>query len=42
LVEPTYEVDAKPFFQPYCTAAQASPEQLTGHGFELIVSFWLE
>jgi hypothetical protein len=42
LVEPTYEADATPFFQPYYAAAKVSPEQLTGQSFELIVNFWLD
>lgn len=41
LVEPTYEVDAIPFFQPYYAAAKVSPDQLTAQSFELIVTFWL-
>ena len=40
-VEPTYEVDAALFFQPYYAAARVSPDQLTGQSFELIVNFWL-
>jgi hypothetical protein len=41
LVEPTYEIDAAPFFQPYYEAARVSPDQLTGQSFELIVTSWL-
>jgi hypothetical protein len=41
-VEPTYEVDAVPFFQPYFAAAGVSPDRLTGSSFELIVKFWLD
>jgi hypothetical protein len=41
LIEPTYEVDAAPFFQPYYATAGVSPDQLSGQSFELIVTFWL-
>lgn len=41
LIEPTYELDATPFFQPYYDQAQLSPDQLNGHSFELIVMAWL-
>ncbi len=41
LVEPTYEADAAPFFQPYYASAKIPPEQLTAQGFEMIVDFWL-
>lgn len=40
-IEPTYELDATPFFQPYFTSAGYSPEQLTAQSFELIVASWL-
>jgi hypothetical protein len=41
LVEPTYEIDAAPFFQPYFAAARVSPDKLTSQSFELIVTSWL-
>jgi hypothetical protein len=41
LVEPTYEIDATPFFQPYFTRSKSSPDTLTPQSFELIVTSWL-
>lgn len=41
LVEPTYEIDATPFFQPYYENAKLSPDQLSSQSFELIVISWL-
>ena len=41
LIEPTYEFDALPFFQPYYDRATISPDQLNGPSFELIVTSWL-
>ncbi len=41
LAEPTYELDALPFFQPYYTKAGVSPDALAGSSFELIVAAWL-
>jgi hypothetical protein len=41
LVEPTYEIDALPFFQPYFAGARRSADQLTSESFELIVNAWL-
>ena len=41
LLEPTYELDAAPFFQPYYARAHCSPDQLTAESFELIVTSWL-
>ena len=41
LVEPTYEIDAMPLFQPYFQRANLSPDQLNGQSFELIVTAWL-
>ena len=41
LIEPTYEIDATPFFQPYYSKARTTPDQLTGQSFELIVAAWL-
>src|SRR5262245_50787484 len=41
LVEPTYEIDATPFFQPYYERANISPDQLSSQSFELIVTSWL-
>jgi hypothetical protein len=40
-VEPTFEIDAAPFFQPYFEAAGVSPSNLTPQSFELIVTSWL-
>jgi hypothetical protein len=41
LIEPTFEIDATPLFQPYYARADCSPDQLTAESFELIVSSWL-
>jgi hypothetical protein len=41
LIEPTYELDATPFFQPYYERANISPDHLSGQSFELIVTSWL-
>ena len=41
LIEPTYEIDPAPFFQPYYAKAHTSPDQLTAQSFELIVASWL-
>jgi len=41
LVEPTYEIDALPFFQPYYERATISPTDLSGQSFEIIVTSWL-
>ena len=38
LIEPTYEIDPAPFFQPYYAKAHTSPDQLTAQSFELIVA----
>ncbi len=41
LVEPTYEIDPTPFFQPYYERAKIPPDKLSGRSFELIVTSWL-
>ena len=41
LVEPTYEIDATPFFQPYSAAARVSPDRLTGRKLRIDRHFWL-
>ena len=41
LVEPTYEINAEPFFRPYFESAGVSPPRLTPEAFELIVTAWL-
>lgn len=41
LVEPTYELDATPFFQPYYARANILPDHLSSQSFELIVTAWL-
>ncbi|NJO83103.1 MAG: hypothetical protein HC828_09970 [Blastochloris sp.] len=41
LIEPTYEIDATPFFQPYYERVNISPDQLSSQSFELIVTSWL-
>lgn len=41
LVEPTYEIDATPFFQPYYERSNLSPDHLSSQSFELIVTAWL-
>ena len=40
-VEPSYELDATPFLQPYYEEAQLSPDNVSGLSFELIVTSWL-
>jgi hypothetical protein len=41
MVEPTYEIDATPFFRPYYEKAKIAPDELSGQSFELIVISWL-
>jgi len=41
LLEPTYEIDAIPFFQPYYERAGISADHLSAQTFELIVTSWL-
>jgi hypothetical protein len=41
LVEPTYEIDAGPLFQPYFESAGVSPPRLSPEAFELVVTAWL-
>jgi len=40
-VPPTYEIDPKPFLQPYYNGAGISLDSFTGESFELIISSWL-
>jgi hypothetical protein len=41
LIEPTYEIDATPFFQPYFEKSKLTPNSIIGQSFELIVTSWL-
>ncbi len=41
LVEPSYEIDAYPFLQPYYEKAHISPDEIKGYAFELIITSWL-
>jgi len=41
MVEPTYELAAQPFLQPYYEKARVAPADLSGQSFELIVASWL-
>ena len=41
LVQPTYELDAQPLFAPYFERARMSPNDISGHAFELMVAAWL-
>jgi hypothetical protein len=41
LIEPSYEVDATPFFQPYFQRSRLTANNINKYGFELIVSAWL-
>lgn len=42
LIPPTYEIDAQPIFAPYFERTGASPTDISGNAFELIVTSWLE
>lgn len=42
LAPPTYEIDAQPIFAPYFERTGASPADISGNAFELIVTSWLE
>ncbi|MGH8557523.1 MAG: hypothetical protein ACRESZ_08690 [Methylococcales bacterium] len=41
LIQPTYEIDARPFFAPYFERARVNPENSSGQAFELVVAAWL-
>lgn len=41
LVEPTYEIDARPRLQPYFARAGVDPSGVSGRAFELVVTAWL-
>lgn len=41
ILEPTQQVDPRPFLQPYYEQTGVGADGLTGKGFELIVSSWL-
>lgn len=41
LVQPTYEIDARPILAPYFERAGVSPGDISGHAFELVVAAWL-
>jgi len=41
IVEPDYEVDARPVFQPYFDAARLTKERIDPFAFEMIVASWL-
>ena len=41
LIQPTYELDARPIFAPYFERAGVKPNDISGHAFELVVAAWL-
>ena len=41
LLEPTQKVDPRPFLQPYYEKSGISANDITGEGFELVVTSWL-
>lgn len=41
LVEPTYEIDARPFLQPYYEKAQLTPDEIGTYSFDLLVTAWI-
>jgi hypothetical protein len=41
LVEPTYEIDAAPIFQPYFNGTTISLEDMTAEAFKIIAIWWL-
>jgi hypothetical protein len=40
-VAPTFEIDAEPLLAPYLKESGMLPKDISGQGFELIVSAWL-
>lgn len=40
-VEPTFDIDPRPFLEPYYRSLGIAPEDLTGQSFELIITSWL-
>jgi hypothetical protein len=41
LVEPAYEIDARPIFAPYFERSRVDPRHVSGPAFELVVDAWL-
>jgi hypothetical protein len=41
VLEPTQEIDPRPFLQTYYEKSGVSPNSLTGDSFELIITSWL-
>ena len=41
LIQPTYELDARPIFAPYFERVGVKPGDISGHAFELVVAAWL-
>lgn len=41
VVQPTYEIDARPIFAPYFERAGMDPQEVSGPAFELVVAAWL-
>lgn len=41
LVLPSYEIDARPFLQPYFEKAHLSPNEVGYYSFELLISAWM-
>lgn len=41
LVEPTFEIDAKPILKSYFDETGTSQEEITRHAFEFIIAAWL-
>lgn len=41
LVQPTYEIDARPLFARYFERAGVNPSDSSGQAFELVVAAWL-
>jgi hypothetical protein len=41
LVEPSYEIDAVPFLEPYIGKGELSPINIGYHTFELLITAWI-
>jgi hypothetical protein len=41
LVSPSFEIDAKPLFEPYLKGTRLKLEEISGPAFELVVMSWL-
>jgi len=40
-LQPAYEIDAEPIFQPYFERAGVAPGEVSGDAFELVAASWL-